>query len=473
MYDAIKKILFCVALLCFLINGYAQTVGQRLKSAFEYFESDSQLRNAISSLYVIDENGKVVFEKNAGIGLAPASTQKIITAATTYELLGKDYRFKTYIRYDAGIKDHQINGNLYIDGNGDPTLGSFRWKSTKDTQVLEKITKVLQDKSIIRINGDLWINDLEFGINPNPGGWIWEDMGNYYGAGSWGLNWRENQYDLIFKPSRNVGDLATLMRTEPFVYDFVLNSLVRTGATGSGDNGYAYSVPYSKEGFVTGTIPQGKPEFTISGSLPQPSRQFGRELMAYLQFRKIAVKGKLKLYTDSVMRNAGVRKSMLEMDSIVSPSMDSMMYYFLQKSINLYGETFLKTISKEKYHTGDTDKGIELLHDFWKEHGILPAELNIADGSGLSPLNRVTTRSQATILLYAGRQNWFKGFYEAIPLYNGMKMKSGTINGVKGFCGYHTSKEGKQYIFSFLVNNYNGSSSAIVNKMYKVLDVLK
>ncbi|MDF2383908.1 hypothetical protein JMG10_20685 [Nostoc ellipsosporum NOK] len=51
-------------------------------------------------------------------------------------------------------------------------------------------------------------------------------------------------------------------------------------------------------------------------------------------------------------------------------------------------------------------------------------------------------------------------------------MKSGTINRVKGFCGYHTSG-GKTYVFSFLVNNYNGSASSLVQKMYKVLDVLK
>jgi D-alanyl-D-alanine carboxypeptidase/D-alanyl-D-alanine-endopeptidase (penicillin-binding protein 4) len=54
-----------------------------------------------------------------------------------------------------------------------------------------------------------------------------------------------------------------------------------------------------------------------------------------------------------------------------------------------------------------------------------------------------------------------------------MKMKSGTINGVKSFCGYQKSESGAEYIFSFLVNNYNGLSSAVVRKMYKVLDELK
>jgi serine-type D-Ala-D-Ala carboxypeptidase/endopeptidase (penicillin-binding protein 4) len=60
-----------------------------------------------------------------------------------------------------------------------------------------------------------------------------------------------------------------------------------------------------------------------------------------------------------------------------------------------------------------------------------------------------------------------------LPEYNGMKMKSGTIRDVKAFCGYHTAKDGKEYIFSFLVNNYSGKSGELVQKMYKVLDVLK
>jgi D-alanyl-D-alanine carboxypeptidase/D-alanyl-D-alanine-endopeptidase (penicillin-binding protein 4) len=44
---------------------------------------------------------------------------------------------------------------------------------------------------------------------------------------------------------------------------------------------------------------------------------------------------------------------------------------------------------------------------------------------------------------------------------------------VKGFCGYQVSKDGHEYIFSFLVNNFNGTSSGVVGKMFKVLDQLK
>lgn len=156
-----------------------------------------------------------------------------------------------------------------------------------------------------------------------------------------------------------------------------------------------------------------------------------------------------------------------------SPSLDSIIYWFLQKSINLYGEALVKTFAYEKKGFGSTDTGVNIVKDFWKQKGLDPEELNMYDGSGLSPLNRVTTHAQVEILKFAKKQSWFPYFYDALPEYNKMKMKSGTISDVKGFCGYQTSSDETEYIFSFLINNYSGSSSALVNKMYKVLDVLK
>jgi D-alanyl-D-alanine carboxypeptidase/D-alanyl-D-alanine-endopeptidase (penicillin-binding protein 4) len=156
-----------------------------------------------------------------------------------------------------------------------------------------------------------------------------------------------------------------------------------------------------------------------------------------------------------------------------SPSLDSIIYWFLKKSINLYGEALIKTFAYEKDGFGSTDSGVAIVKKFWKQKGLDEDELNIRDGSGLSPLNRVTTHAQVEILKYAKTKDWFPHFYDALPEYNGMKMKSGTISDAKAFCGYQKSKDGKEYIFSFIINNYNGPSSGVVNKMYKVLDLLK
>jgi D-alanyl-D-alanine carboxypeptidase/D-alanyl-D-alanine-endopeptidase (penicillin-binding protein 4) len=156
-----------------------------------------------------------------------------------------------------------------------------------------------------------------------------------------------------------------------------------------------------------------------------------------------------------------------------SPKMDSLVYWFLKKSINLYGEAFAKAVSLAKNEKATTDGGIGIIQNYWSSKGIDRNELHLYDGSGLSPQNRVTAHSEVTVLKYAKSRSWFDAYYYAFPLYNDMKMKSGTINRVKGFTGYQKSKDGKEYIFSFIVNNYSGNQSAVIRKMYAVLDNLK
>jgi D-alanyl-D-alanine carboxypeptidase/D-alanyl-D-alanine-endopeptidase (penicillin-binding protein 4) len=171
-------------------------------------------------------------------------------------------------------------------------------------------------------------------------------------------------------------------------------------------------------------------------------------------------------------RYADMNEPVTKLFTYYSPTLDSIIYWLNKKSINLYAEALIKTFAYEKRGFGSTDSGVAIVKNFWKEKGLDEDELNIVDGSGLSPLDRVTTHAQVEILKYAKSKDWFPYFLNALPEYNKMTMKSGTIRGVKGFCGYHKAKDGKEYIFSFLVNNYNGSASTLVNKMYKVLDVL-
>ena len=102
---------------CFIVLRCTICIKRNCDNAFQQFESDSQLRHAISALYVIiAKTGEVVFDKNSQVGLAPASTQKIITATTAFELLGKDYRYKTELGYSGKIENEILKGNLYIVG---------------------------------------------------------------------------------------------------------------------------------------------------------------------------------------------------------------------------------------------------------------------------------------------------------------------------------------------------------------------
>jgi len=453
-------------LVCTISAG--QTVEARLVNAMKALEKDDQFKHAIISLYVVDgKTGKVVFDKNSQLGLAPASCLKVVTSAAALELLGKDYRYKTEVGYDGKIENDTLKGDLIFTGYGDPTLGSFRWTATGMENVMNNIMYDMTTSKIKVLAGNLIIEETKWETQATPKGWTWEDIGNYYGAGARALNWNENQYDLILKPGKRENDPVEILGTNPELRFATLTNELKTGKAGSGDNSIIYLPEDGVNGFVRGTVPAGKDNFKVSGSMPDVSLAFMNSLSTSLLDHGIIRTGIGKAQVGKVFT------SINKLTSIISPSLDSINYWFLQKSVNLYGEAFVKTISYEKTGFGATDTGLNIIKDFWSKNGIEKSALNIKDGSGLSPANRVTTDALVTIMQYAKKQNWFPAFYNALPEQNGIKMKSGYIGGVRSYTGYIKSKAGNEYTFSFIINNFDGSPGAVREKMWKLLDLMK
>ena len=457
---------------CFLIclMGYhfavTQSLATKLSNALARMEKDEQFRHSVLSLYVVDsKKGTVVFDKNSEMGLAPASCQKIVTSATAFEILGGEYTYKTPVMLYR-ISDSQY---LFITGSGDPTLGSWRWPETKMEVVCRKIVSALKERNFRALCGDIFVKNNLFVFQPVPDGWVWQDIGNYYGAGAQGFNWHENQYDLILGSGINEGDSTMINGFEPASAQIPIRNRVRTGKKGSGDNAYLYMSAYGKENYATGTIPPGQTKFVISGAMPSPMNAFKRELRATLRASGILIG---EGFDPEYLPN-GNPSSFDPILELSSPPLDSINFWFLKKSVNLFGEAFLKTIAKERIGLGSTDSGVAVTKRFWADKGIENSELNILDGSGLSPGNRVTTHALVTILQFAKSRYWFPSFYHALPEINGIKMKDGYINGVRSFTGYVKSGDGKEYSFSFIVNNYDGNAATVREKMWSILDILK
>lgn len=467
----IKKSLFL--LYCSLpLILYAQNIQQVLSVAVNKLENDTQFSHAIISMYVVDsKTGKLVYEKNGQFGLAPASCQKIITSASAFELLGKEYTYKTVLGYDGTIGNNSLNGNLYIVGNGDPTLGSWRWKETNEDYITKKIMDELKKLHINSANAFV-IDNTKWGTETLPDGWIWEDIGNYYGAGCGSFNWHENQYDIVLKPGKKIGDSVEILSPLPMGLIKIVNEL-KTAEKGSGDQAYVYHAPYSLVSFIRGTIPLGTDSFIVKASSTDAAGLFQNKVLLSMYQSGIPVlQTKTVLY--GYLRGYKLENKMEKtIFTFVSPSLDSINYWFLKKSVNLFGEAFVKTIAYEKTKNGSTDTGISVIRDFWSKNEIDKAALKIIDGSGLSPANRVTTEALVKIMQYARTRSWFASFYNALPEMNGIKMKDGYISGVRSYTGYIKNKSGIEYTFSFIVNNFDGNPGTVREKIWKVLDVLK
>ncbi|MEO6548600.1 MAG: D-alanyl-D-alanine carboxypeptidase/D-alanyl-D-alanine-endopeptidase, partial [Ferruginibacter sp.] len=368
-----------------------------------------------------------------------------------------------------------LEGSLFITGGGDPTTGSNRWKSTSEFTLLKKIYTTLQKNNIHSISGDLVCNDASFTMEPLPAGWIWEDIGNYYGAGAWGFNWLENQFDISFKTGSAQKSITQIISTKPtnLQQAYTFANFVTTGAKGSGDNAYLFSSPFQKYIIARGTVPMSENGFTISGAIPNPPGLFISRLKDYLKENGITITGEAWSQSQHIVNNQPTRMPTVRLDSLLSPTLDSVNYWFLKKSVNLFGEALVKMLAFDNSLPGNTDTGIAVIKKFWGERGIEISALKMIDGSGLSPGNRITTNALVTVMQYAKGRNWFSSFYNALPEANGIKMKDGYINGVRSYTGYISGRNGADYTFAFVVNNFDGSATGVREKMWKVLDVLK
>ncbi|MCO6496033.1 MAG: D-alanyl-D-alanine carboxypeptidase/D-alanyl-D-alanine-endopeptidase [Chitinophagaceae bacterium] len=464
-----KKLLSILFVLICVTAG-AQTTKDKIHQAFLKLASEPAYRKATISLLVKNtKDGSVLISKNADVGLASASTLKIITSATAYELLGKGYTYKTPVVYRGTISNGVLNGDLIIKGSGDPTFGSWRYAGTKETGIIDEIINNLSRSGINDITGHVFVDESLMDGEVIPDGWIWQDIGNYYGAGARSFNWRENQFDLFLKSGSTIGSPVSISGTNPnYITGLHLASKLKSAKAGSGDNAYIYLPLFGKTGYVRGTIPVNENRFSISGTMPDPARQFAITLEAAL--KKKPVEDIDKEYPSVVdVQNFNTDRTAFQ---IQSPALDSISYWFLQKSINLYGEALLKTIAVESGKEGSTQEGVNVTRDFWKKKNIGIANLGLIDGSGLSPQNRITTNDLVSILLYAQKQSWFSSYFSGFPVINGIKMKSGSINKVVSYTGIIKGKSG-EYAFAFIINNFDGASSATRNKMWALLDILK
>ncbi|KQR94714.1 peptidase S13 [Chryseobacterium sp. Leaf180] len=454
-----------LTILAIAVSGaaFSQNISQKLDAAVQKLMNSPAAVSSSLSFYVTDENGDKIYDFNANKGLSTASTQKIFTAAAALETLGKNYTYKTYAGFSGTVSSGNLVGDFIVTSNGDPTLGSWRYEAFSPDNFKNKLVDAIKKSGIKKISGNLIIDDSYFDHQTIPGGWPWDDLGNYYGAGVWGINWRENQFDINIK--------GTEFKSFSYKLENVkwLNDLE---AEGNSDQSLIFTAPNSDVALINGKLPSGKVT-TVSGAVPNPPMQLGAEIKSWLQESGIEFAGKV-ISNSQLELNGETAIKLAETNRIFtyeSPALGKIIFYFLRKSINFYGETLLKTMAKEKTGNPSFKSGVAFMKDFWKSKGINPAMINFADGSGLSPQNYVSAKAEVQSLLYSQKQIWFKDFFEGFPTQdNGMKMKSGTMRDTKSYAGFHTSKDGKKYVFSIILNNYTDNGGA---ELQKILNQLK
>jgi serine-type D-Ala-D-Ala carboxypeptidase/endopeptidase (penicillin-binding protein 4) len=432
----------------------------------------------------LDSNGAPFYTKHEKKILLPSSGMKALTTATALNILGPDYQYTTQLAYAGEINEKKLIGDLYIIGSGDPTLGSAHFPETKLYDVFfENWKNKIKNLGVDEIQGNIIPEVTYFTDNEVPQTWMYEDVGNYYGAAATALNFKDNEYEITFNENRKPGDKASIVYTSPYVKNYTFENQVKVESATAPDNAYIFGNPFEKMRFVKGTIPAGDKTFNIKGATPYPPYS-----LCYMLKEKLFASEMIIRYKEPSYPVNKLPAMYTILGSISSPKLTEILRITNQKSINFYAESLLKTVGKVYMNDGSTKGGVNGILKHWLSKGLDLSSDYITDGSGLSRVNAISSEHLAKVFHLMTKEKHFKAYYQTLSVAGKsgtmsrlcagktcearIAGKTGTMERVVSYSGYiHTIRKGR-LSFSIIINNFTCKPSEIKAELEKVFNSL-
>lgn len=423
------------------------------------FSQNTGTQNAsISALVVNAATGEVVDEYHPDLVLAPASCTKLLTTSTALELLGANFCFSTYLETADSIRGGRLQGDLFIRGTGDPTLGS---KEVGDRAFMTKWVAALRRQGITSISGNI-VADLSFmddeATNPN---WQWEDIGNYYAPGISAIAYLDNTMVISLR-SGAVGHGAQVVNTNPKYPELTFQNAIKAAPI-SYDDAYVHGVPFSNVRYLRGRVPANRKAFGLKGDIPNPGLLLASHLREALIQAGIQVDGEATYTFDEAN---GKRRVLYQHRS---EPLSEIVKETNIESNNLYAEQLFRHLGSIATTPATIKASIGVERNCWTNRSVDLRTAIINDGCGLSPNNAISARHFVNLLTYMRSSKAREAFYQSLPvsgesgtlkvlladtpLKGRVHAKSGTIAHVRSYAGYIEMPDGQTYTFAVIVNN--------------------
>lgn len=458
-----------IVALCMLLSGQP-TYGQST-DYLDFVVRRSRLQPLMShaslSICVHDiSNDTTLYAHDADHALLPAALNKLFTTAAGFSRLGKDFRFKTQLIYSGTIDQRgTLNGDLYLIGQGDPLMGSSRFKSTSPDTLFRKIHENLRNEGIRRINGHVYTDASLYDDEMVHPTWQWNDIGNYYGAGVSGLNFNENNISVYLSAGKEVGDMAQVLRVFPTDVPVTLVNYAVTGPADTTSEINFYGSPTENIRIIRGVIPSGVRDTLVRASMPNPPYVLADQLTRYLVAHGVPVTGTPGTTTTMPPRVHAI-------NTIESPRYDDIARLANCTTNNMCAEAIYKYLGYYQEGLGNYDNARRFMNIYFHELGLDADGVKMVDGSGLSRDNHVTSRFLCRFLSAVARQPYGMDFRNSMGLSSQtgerdvlprvaedcqLVVKGGIMTGVRGYAGYFTDAKGRTLCFAIISNNYDCS----------------
>ncbi|HTL90299.1 MAG TPA: D-alanyl-D-alanine carboxypeptidase/D-alanyl-D-alanine-endopeptidase [Leptolyngbya sp.] len=208
-----------------------------------------------------------------------------------------------------------------------------------------------------------------------------------------------------------------------------------------------------------------------AGAVPNPGNYFVSE------FRRKLTSAGIQVKSSTLVKRTPAPAGEVELATVMSPPLSSLLFSMNQESDNAYAEALLKTLGRvqDPNSSDSTASGLAAVRSILTELGVNPNRYRMVDGSGLADRNRASAeafvqtlqamalRPDAGIfrrsLPVAGVSGTLSDRFRSTPAQGIVSAKTGTISGVVALSGYITSPNYSPIVFSILVNSGNSAAT--------------
>ncbi len=456
-------------------------VANKFQQQIEEIINNPVLDPAFISIQIEEyPTGEVIYSLNPKKLMVPASNMKIFTTISSLILLGPDYRFKTYLYYNGNIENGILTGNLYLKGSGDPTL-STQIDSENYFNLFQVWADSLKSLGIRQINGKIIGDDNAFDDLGIGHDWSWDDLSYYYTAPTSALSYSDNCMYLYIVPGDSIGISAGII-TKPLENYLKIKNNICTVSKDSVTKIEFYRYPGEEGVTVNGIVAINAD--TIKERIPvdNPTNFTLNAFKSILEKNGISVNS-LSDIDDMPMQCPDYAKMHL-IHVHESIPLSQILKTINKYSQNFYAEQLLKTLGHELKQDGSAQSGIAVEKEWLNTIGISPEDIAIIDGSGLSHNNLVTAEQIIKLLWFIHNHQDWEPFRESLSiggqdgtLQHRLKdsnvaghiyAKTGSMNNVRALSGFIFALNGREYLFSILINHYSASTSKIDNLLDQI-----
>ena len=414
-----------------------------------------QARVPASALAVLvmdaGDSGQVYATHRAQAPVNPASVMKLVTTYAALDLLGPGHTWNTAVHTDGPVSGGVLQGNLYLQGGGDPKLVTER---------LWLLMRRIQGLGIRRIAGDIVLDRRAFQLPPvDPGAFDGEPLRPYNASpDALLLNFKSVVMTFTPDPAGGVAQVAV----EPPLGGVALPTSVPLAANGAGCGDWRgglkadFSDPLRIR--LAGAYPAACGERSWPVAYAAPER-FAERAVAGMW---LAVGGQL----DGQVREGAVPAGLAPRLNWPSVPLPEVVRDVNKFSNNVMAQHVFLTLALQKNGVATFDGAREVLRHWWQGRwGDVP--MPVADnGAGLSREARISAQALGRMLQTAWTSPVMPELVASLPIVGvdgtlrrsksragTAHLKTGSLRDVLAVAGYVHGASGRRYVLVAMVNH--------------------